>query len=125
MIVLAKTIAFMISVILPVLLITPLMGAMLALDFSQILRIEAALALAMPALAMQGALGAALVVSVTRSGLLLALLVLPLYIPLLIFGTSVAWQNAPAQSLLILACLALASVFLCPIGAAAALRASL
>ena len=66
-------------------------------------------------------------VGLRRGGLLVSLLVLPLYVPVLIFGVSAtaAGPDIAAPSLLILAALALASLVLAPIAAAAALRSYL
>jgi heme exporter protein B len=73
------------------------------------------------------AIGASLTLGLRRSGVLLALLVLPLYVPVLIFGvaTVLAATTGPASPwppLLMLCALSLASIVLAPIAAAAALR---
>jgi heme exporter protein B len=82
-----------------------------------------------PALSFIGAFGAALTVGIKRGGLLLSLLVLPLYIPTLIFGASVvtrASQALPYQSsLLALGGLTLGTLAIMPFAAAAALRVNL
>jgi heme exporter protein B len=76
-----------------------------------------------------GAIGAALTVKARRGGLLLALVVLPLYVPTLIFGISaVSAVMGPAgmgAAFLILTAISLAAVVLGPIAAAAALRIQL
>ena len=87
------------------------------------------LAVGTPALSMIGAFGAALTVGLKRGGLLLGLLVLPMYIPTLIFGAEVVRRAATDQPhqtpLLLLAAITLAAVALLPFAAAAALRINL
>jgi heme exporter protein B len=80
-----------------------------------------------PAISFLGSIGAALTLKARRGGLLLALLVLPLYIPTLIFGISAIGfaslgQEGFSASLLILLAISLASIALAPIASAAALR---
>jgi heme exporter protein B len=87
----------------------------------------ATLAAGTPALTMIGAIGAALTVSLRRGGLLMAVLVLPLTIPVLIFGVAAASAAsggaAPfSSSFLILCALSLAAIAVAPFAAAAALR---
>jgi heme exporter protein B len=89
----------------------------------------AALALGTPTLNLIGGLGAALILGARRSSGLLALLVMPLYIPILIFGVSAvdaAMLGLTAlPHLAILAACLLAAIALCPWGTAAALRQAL
>jgi len=83
-----------------------------------------ALLLGTPTVSLVGAVGAALVLGTRRGGVLLSLLVLPLYIPVLIFGTAVvegAITGVPVTPL-ILAGFAVLALTLCPWAAAAALR---
>lgn len=107
----------------------PALGILLSLPVSGMLPLFLALLLGTPALSFIGAFGASLTVAVKRGGLLLSLLVLPLYIPTLIFGASVASRGAAGldytQPLALLGALSLASVGAMPFAAAAALRASL
>jgi heme exporter protein B len=84
--------------------------------------IVASVALGTAAFAGLGLIGAALTASVKRGGVLLALIVLPLFAPPIIFGASVASGEDVAAAFLILAGCALAGVALGPIAAAAALR---
>ncbi len=81
-----------------------------------------------PALTLLGAIGAALTVGLRRGGLLIPVLVLPLTVPVLIFGVAaaerVAQEGLGAPPLLMLAGLSLGSIALAPFAAAAALRAS-
>jgi heme exporter protein B len=78
-------------------------------------------------LSLLAAVGAAVTVGLRRGGLLVSLLVLPLYVPVLIFGMSAAagGPDLATASLLILLALALASLVLSPLAAAAALRSYL
>ena len=80
-----------------------------------------------PAVSFVAAIGASLTLGLRRSGVLLALLVLPLYVPVLIFGVATVsaasvGPASPWPPLLILCALSLASIVLAPIAAAAALR---
>jgi heme exporter protein B len=82
------------------------------------------------ALSMLVSIGAAVTVGLRRGGLLVSVLVLPLYVPVMIFGVSAsgatgAGPDIATPSLLILAALALASLVLSPLAAAAALRSYL
>jgi heme exporter protein B len=83
-----------------------------------------------PAVSFVAAIGASLTLGLRRSGLLLALLVLPLYVPVLIFGVATAsaavtGPASPWPPFLMLCALSLASIVLAPIAAAAALRNAL
>jgi heme exporter protein B len=84
----------------------------------------------MPAVSFVAAIGASLTLGLRRSGVLLALLVLPLYVPVLIFGVATVsaasvGPASPWPPFLILCALSLASIVLAPIAAAAALRTAL
>jgi heme exporter protein B len=85
-----------------------------------------ALALGTPALSLIGTIGAALILGSRRGGILLSLLVLPLYIPVLIFGVSavdaVIGGFSARPQLLILSGLLVAALPLCPWAGAAAIR---
>ena len=87
------------------------------------------LALGTPALSMIGAFGAALTVGIKRGGLLMSLLVLPLYVPTLIFGAEAARRGAQgletATPLLLLAGITMAVLALMPFAAGAVLRVNL
>jgi heme exporter protein B len=86
----------------------------------------AAMALGTPTLSLLGALGAALALGARRGGVLISLLVLPLCIPVLIFGAGAIDQTVqgltPRPQLMMLAGLLLATLPLAPLAAAAALR---
>ena len=113
----------------PLLLATPLLGELLFLPRAQLGVLLASLALGTPLLGLLGAVVAALTVGMRRSGIIVALLALPLYVPVLVFGAgsvSAAAQGLDyAGALLMLgAGLALALV-LAPLAAAAAIRIAL
>lgn len=126
---LTKSIAHWLSTSLPLAIAAPLLGFLLNLDPLAIAPLAAAMALGSIALSMLAAIGAAVTVGLRRGGLLVSLLVLPLYVPVLIFGVSASTAgmapNLALPSLMILAALALASLVLAPIAAAAALRSYL
>ena len=113
---------------LPLILITPLLGELLFLDPALHALLPLALLLTTPLLSLIGAVCVALTVGMQRSGMLLALLVLPLYVPVLIFGAgacNAAQMGLPylAPLLWLAAGLVLALV-LAPLACAAALRIS-
>jgi heme exporter protein B len=125
--VLAKCAAHWTTAALPLVLAAPVLGAMLNQDGAELLGVSASLFVGTPALTLIGAIGAAATVSVRRGGLLMALLVLPLTIPVLIFGVSAASAAAGGSvpflaPFAILCALSLVSLALCPFAAAAALR---
>lgn len=114
---------------LPVVLLSPLLGLQFGLSGESLGVLVMSLLLGTPTLSMIGAIGAALVLGVRGSGLLVALLVLPLYVPILIFGagavtSSMAGIGGEANLSLLGACLVL-SFFLAPWATAAALRIAL
>lgn len=113
----------------PLMLVAPLIGVMYVLPADVILVIVLSLGLGTPLLSLIGGVAAALTVSLKRSGSLLALLVLPLCVPVLIFGTRAAAMTAsglPAGGpLYLLAALLVLGVTLAPLAAGAALRISL
>jgi heme exporter protein B len=126
---LAKGAAHWLTTGLPLTLLAPLLGLFLNLPGSAYPMQVVTLAVGTPALSMIGAFGAALTVGLKRGGLLLGLLVLPMYIPTLIFGAEVVRRAATDQPhqtpLLLLAAITLAAVALLPFAAAAALRINL
>ncbi|HRK19498.1 MAG TPA: heme exporter protein CcmB [Hyphomicrobiaceae bacterium] len=124
----AKMAAHWLSTALPLVLLTPLLGLLLNLEGAAYPTLLLSMLVGSPAVSAIGAVGAALTLRARKGGQLVALLVLPLYVPTLIFGvTSVeAAQTSPAGAaapLLILAAISLASSALAPFAAAAALRA--
>jgi heme exporter protein B len=126
LVVLSKALAHWLTTGLPLVVMAPLLGVLLHLDPAGTLTMIAAMALGTPALTLIGAIGAALTLGARRGGVLLSLLVLPLYIPVLIFGVSAVDAAicglGAGPRLLILAGLALFALALAPFAAAAALR---
>ncbi len=124
-----KAMAHWLTTGLPLTLAAPVLGLLLNLPGPAYLWLLVSLALGTPALSMIGAFGAALTVGVKRGGLLLSLLVLPLYVPTLIFGAEATRRGAegldPATPLLLLSGITLGTVALLPFAAAAAIRVNL
>lgn len=123
----AKAAAHWISTGLPLALLAPVLGLLLNLDIAAYPALFVTMIAGTPAVSFMGAIGAALTLKARRGGLLLALVVLPLYIPTLIFGISAIGAvllntGAFQSSFLILIAISLASVVLGPIAAAQALR---
>lgn len=129
MTVLAKVAAHWVTTGLPLLIVAPILGVMMRLDAGSFVTLEVSLALGTPILSMIGAFGAAVTLGARRGGALLALLVLPLYVPILIFATSAIGAAgeglSPRPHLLLLASFFVAGLVLVPFAAAAALRNAL
>jgi heme exporter protein B len=126
-IVLAKVLAHWLTTGLPLALAAPLFGLLVALSPEGMAAMVATLLVGTPALTFIGAVGAALTATLRRGGLILAILVLPLMIPSLIFGVSAAnaatGGTVPFMTpFLVLAALSLASAVIGTVAAAAALR---
>jgi len=127
LVVLVKCLAHWAASGLPLILAAPFLGLMLQQEPIALGGVVATLLAGTPALTLIGGIGAAATVTVRRGGLLMALLVLPLTIPILIFGVSAA-QAASGGSgpflspFLILCAMTLAAFALCPFAIAAALR---
>ncbi len=122
-----KALAHWISTGIPLALLAPILGILLNLEISAYPVLVATMLIGTPAVSFLGAIGAALTLKARRGGLLMALLVMPLYLPTLIFGISAIsaatlGPDGLVQSLTVLGALSLASVVLGPIAAAAALR---
>jgi len=127
--VIAKVLAHWLITGLPLLVISPLLGVLLGLPGDAIMILLITLALGTPVLSLIGAVGVALTVGLRKGGMILSLLVLPLYVPLLIFAanavdTAAAGLPVTAHLSLISALLVL-SLSLSPLATAAALRISL
>jgi heme exporter protein B len=127
--VIAKVVAHWLVTGLPLLLLAPLLGVLFHLSLQATLALVLTLTLGTPVLSLLGAIGVALTVALKRGGVLLSLLLLPLYIPVLIFAASAvdaASGGLPvtAQLSFLGALLALA-LTLAPVASAAALRISL
>ncbi|WP_460540810.1 heme exporter protein CcmB [Halomonas garicola] len=114
---------------LPLALMAPVLGVMLSLPAGSYGVLSLSLALGSASLSLIGAIGAALTVGLSRGGVLLSLLVLPLYIPVLIFGAGAVQAaimgDGAGAHLAILGALLAASLALSPWAIAAALRISL
>ncbi len=127
--IMVKTLVHWLFAGLPLVLLTPVLGTMLHLPGSEMGMLLLTLILGTPTLSLIGSIGAALTVALKRGGLLLALIVLPLFIPVLIFGSTAPGSTAagglPAAQLLWLAALLFLSATLAPLAAAMALRINL
>ena len=114
---------------LPLVLLSPLMGLQFGLEGDEIAVLSGALLLGTPVLSLIGSIGAALTVGLRAGSVLLALLVLPLYIPVLVFGAAASGAFASGLTVTphfsILGALLLASMALAPLSTALALRISL
>lgn len=127
LVVLIKCLAHWIATGLPLVIATPLLSIFLNVDPVAMGAVTLTLLVGTPALTLIGAIGASLTVSLRRGGLLLAVLVIPLAIPVLIFGVSAADAaiHDPVPFLtpfLILCSLSLIAAVIGPIASAAALR---
>lgn len=121
----AKVMAHWLTAALPLILASPVLALLLAMDFSTFLRTVLSLLLGTPALAGFGAIGAALTVATRRGGLLAPILIAPLSVPVLIFGVgAIAPAGGPDQAqvaALLLAALSLTVATLSPFAAALAI----
>ena len=121
-----KAFAHWLTAGLPLTLIAPILGFLVNLPASLILPQMLAMLAGSLALSLLAALGAAITVGLRKGGPLVSLLILPLYVPVLIFGVGASSGGLEASaSLLMLLAFSLASLALCPPAAAAALRAHL
>jgi heme exporter protein B len=127
--VLAKCLAHWLVTGLPLTLVAPLLALLLHLDAAGYPALMLGMALGTPVLSLLGAVGAALCLGARRGGVLLSLLVLPLYIPVLIFGVAAVEAEiggfAARPHLLLLAALLILALALVPFAAAGALRQAL
>ncbi len=124
-----KCLAHWLTTGLPLVIAAPVLAITLNLPGAAAPWLIASLAVGTPALSFLGAIGGALTVGIRRGGLLLSILVLPLYIPTLIFGAATVRAaidgTDPTPPLLLLTGLTLAILALAPFAAAAALRINL
>ena len=124
-----KALAHWLTTGVPLVLASPLFALLLSLPVEGYLPLVLSLALGTPALSVIGTFGAALTVGLKRGGLLLSLLVLPLYVPTLIFGAEVARRGAVgldmAVPLAMLAGITFGAIALLPFASAAVLRVNL
>ncbi len=126
--VICKSFAHWLTTGVPLALTAPLFGLLLNLAPEAALPLILSTLIGSPALSFLGVLGASLTLDIRRGGLLISLLILPLYVPVLIFGVSASSSSGAGltllgPSLLILLALSLAALVLCPLAAAAAIRA--
>ncbi|MGR3539896.1 MAG: heme exporter protein CcmB, partial [Hasllibacter sp.] len=126
---LAKTLAHWIVTGLPLAVLAPALGLLLSLPGAGVGVLTLSLLIGTLSLSAIGAFGAALTAGVTRGGLLLALIVLPLYVPTLILGAEAAARAARGAEagtpLLLLGALTLGALAVMPFAGAAALRVNL
>jgi heme exporter protein B len=129
LLVLAKVLAHWLVSGLPMLLLAPLLALFLSMPSPALTVLELTLLIGTPLLSLIGSIGVALTVGLRRGGILLTLLVLPLYIPVLIFATnavSAAAAGMPVTGqLYFLAAMLVLALTLAPLATAAALRISL
>ena len=127
--VLAKGAAHWLTTGLPLVIVSPLLALFVDLDSAALPILVLGLLLGTPAMSLIGAIAAALSLGARRPGVLITLLVLPLYLPPLIFGTGAVEASLSAEGgrayLLLLAALSLAALPLAPLAAATALRQAL
>ncbi|MEA3303427.1 MAG: heme exporter protein CcmB [Pseudomonadota bacterium] len=127
--VLAKVVAHWLVTGLPLLLVAPLLAMLLGMKSEAMGTLMLSLLLGTPVLSLIGAIGVALTVGLRRAGVILSLLVLPLYVPVLIFGAAAvdaAASGLPVSGqLYILAAFLVLALSLAPVAAASALRISL
>ena len=125
---LAKCLAHWLFAGAPLVIAAPVLGISLNLEFYTAAILVVAMLLGTPILSLVGAIAAALTVSVRRGGALIPLLILPLVVPVLIFGASAIERAAigvlPGAQLMVLAAMLLAALALAPWAIAAALRLS-
>lgn len=114
---------------LPLVLVAPVLGVQFGLDGRALGILTLSLLLGTPTLSLIGSIGAALTLGVRGAGVLLSLLILPLYIPVLIFGAGAVEADAAGLGagghLSLLAALLVLSAFFAPLATTAALRISL
>lgn len=127
--VISRVLAHWLMSAIPVLLMAPVLGISLGMPFDALGILVLTLLLGTPVLSFIGAIGVALTVGLNKSGMLLALLVLPLYVPVLIFGanaidTAMTGLSVAGQ-LYIMAAFLMLAVSLAPLAIAAALRMGL
>ncbi|WP_323037538.1 heme exporter protein CcmB [Pararhodobacter sp.] len=124
-----KALAHWLTTCLPLAFVAPILGILLNLPGPAYGALIVSLILGTPALSMIGAFGAALTVGLKRGGLLLSLLVLPMYVPSLVFGAQTVTRAAQgldiSTPLLLLSGITAGSVALLPFAAAFALRINL
>jgi len=127
--VLAKVLAHWLMTGLPLLLVSPILAMMLGMPDDGVFILVVTLLLGTPVLSLVGSIGVALTVGLRTGGVILSLLILPLYIPVLIFGSGavsngIAGLDISGQ-LYMLSAFTVMAVFLAPVAIAASLKISL
>ena len=129
LLVLAKAVSHFLLSGLPLVLMAPVLGLQYGLDNRALGILMLSLLLGTPTLSLIGSIGAALTLGVRGAGVLLSLLILPLYIPVLIFGAGAVESDAAGMGisgyLSLLAALLVLSLFFSPLATSAALKISL
>ena len=128
LIVLGKVLAHWIISGLPLVLMSPLLGLQFGLEGDELIMLMVTLLIGTPVLSLLGAIGAALTLGLRGGGVLVSLLVLPLYIPILIFGAGAVTSSAAGMGadghLSLMGAILLLALVLAPWASAAALRIS-
>ena len=126
LLILAKTLVNWVTTALPLIIATPVVSVIYGLSGEAVGWLMLAMLLGTPSLSLTGAIGAALTLGTRRGGILIPLLVLPLYVPTLIFGALGAESALAGLSatpyFLLLGAITLVMLFVAPLAAAAALR---
>jgi heme exporter protein B len=127
--VLAKVLTHCVLAGVPLVLMAPIIGIQFGLPGNSILILMLSLLIGMPTLSLIGSIGAALTLGVRGAGVLLSLIVLPLYVPVLIFGAGAVEADSAGLGagghLSVLAALLVLSVFFAPMATTAALKVAL
>lgn len=122
---LAKLVAHWLVTALPLIIVTPLLALLFDLDTASVLRLMLTLLIGTPALTAFSTIGAALTVTLGRGGLLAPVIILPLSVPVIIFGVAASAESATAgAALLYLAAFTLLSLVIAPFAAALALKSA-
>jgi heme exporter protein B len=124
----AKILAHWLTTGLPLTLLSPVLALLFNLSAAGTVALVASLAIGTPSVSAIGAIGAGLTLAVRRGGLILPLLVMPLIVPAVIFGSGTVLatiDGLPSAALGLLAAFSLAAVLLSPFATAAALRLNL
>jgi heme exporter protein B len=124
---LIKALVHWLTAALPLAIIAPLLGFLVNISPQQVVPLALAMIVGSVGISLLAALGAAVTVGLRRGGMVVSLLILPLYVPMLVFGISASSASAGvpgpgSASLMILAALSLAMLVVVPIAASAALR---
>ena len=124
--ILTKVLSHWLTTGLPLVIATPYVAMTFSLEYDAMMTLIASMLLGTPTLSLVGAVGAALTVGIRRGGMLLSLLLLPLYVPVLIFGAgsveATLFGMGAGAHLIVLLALLLGALALCPIAAAGALN---